>query len=92
MSLGDHFPDKLKDDFAKKGINYGSAILVKIPEFKLSYEKYVILLNKNVDKKLISLVVINTNQGPKHLSVKIKSKEYNFLNYDSWIDCSKLHY
>ena len=90
MSLGDYFPQDLRDDFARKGISYGSALLVKIPEFKLNYRKYVILLNRDKERRIISYVTINTNKGIEDLSVKIKCSEYDFLQYDSWIDCSKL--
>lgn len=44
MSLGDFFPDDLKNQFAKRNIDLGSSILIKIPDFSINYDKYIIVV------------------------------------------------
>ena len=98
MSLGDFFPDNLKDDFAKRNIDLGNAILIKIPDFTITYDKYIIVVGKDGNEIHLAYVVINSeansniayNPYLKSLHLKIDKKNNPFLEKDSFVDCSKL--
>ena len=98
MSLGDFFPDDFKARFAKRNIDLGSAILIKIPDFSINYDKYIIVVAKNNAEKSIAYVVINSEANPnvaynaylKSLHIKIDKANNPFLERDSFVDCSKL--
>ena len=98
MSLGDFFPKDLKHSFAKRNIEIGNAILIKIPDFTVSYDKYIILVAKDNNDISIAYVVINSIVNPKvafnsylkSLHLKIDEKRHPFLKKDSFVDCSNL--
>jgi hypothetical protein len=98
MSLGDFFPEELKQNFAERNVDIGQAILIEIPDFNITHSKYVILVSKNEVKLLLAYVLINTeindNVFPseylKSLHVKIDKKRHTFLSYDSWVNCSEI--
>lgn len=96
MSLAQYFSDQIKEDFAKRNINLGKTLLLKIEDFNINYKKYFIIAGKN--DTTIAGVIINTeinknfawNETLQKLHIKIKQEEHQFLKYDSYIDCSKL--
>ena len=98
MSLGDFFPDDLKNDFANRNIDLGNAILIKIPDFNITYDKYIIVVAKDNSEVSIAYVVINSETNPniaynsylKSLHLKIEKNNNPFLEKDSFVDCSKL--
>lgn len=98
MSLGDFFPDDLKNQFAKRNIDLGNAILIKIPDFSINYDKYIIVVAKDKVEENIAYVVINSEANPnvaynsylKSLHLKIDKTNNPFLEKDSFVDCSKL--
>ena len=98
MSLGDFFPDNLKNDFAKRNIDLGNALLIKVPDFTITYDKYIIVVAKDDNEFSIAYVVINSevnlnvayNSYLKSLHLKIDKKNHPFLKKDSFVDCSKL--
>jgi len=98
MNLGDFFPDDLKNQFAKRNVDIGSAILIKIPDFSINYDKYIIIVAKDNAEKNIAYVVINSeinskvayNSYLKSLHIKINKTNNPFLEKDSFVDCSKL--
>jgi hypothetical protein len=98
MSLGDFFPDNLKNDFAKRNIDLGNALLIKVPDFTITYDKYIIVVAKDDNEISIAYVVINSevnlnvayNSYLKSLHLKIDKKNHPFLKKDSFVDCSKL--
>lgn len=98
MSLGDFFPNDLKNQFAKRNIDLGSAILIKIPDFTVNYDKYIIVVAKDNAEENLAYVVINSEANPniaynsylKSLHLKIKKTNNPFLERDSFVDCSKV--
>lgn len=98
MSLGDFFPDDLKSDFAKRNIDLGNAILIKIPDFTINYDKYIVVVAKNETEVSLAYVVINSEANPniaynsylRSLHLKIDKKNNPFLEKDSFVDCSNL--
>ena len=92
MDLGDFFPQEIKDDFAKRNIEIGKTLLIEIPDFNISYKKYLIIVG--INDLYLAGVIINTevnlnfawNEALRKLHILIKSNEH-----DSYVDCSKLH-
>jgi hypothetical protein len=41
MSLGDLFPDSLKNEFARRNVQIGKSILIRIPDVQEQYDKVV---------------------------------------------------
>ncbi|WP_029270605.1 hypothetical protein [Flavobacterium sp. KJJ] len=94
MSLGDSFPDDIKKKFAERNINLGNALLIHIPEFSITYEKYIIIVSTCGNKVELAYVVINSdpicNPHLKALNVEIDKDSHSFLAKDSYVDCSKI--
>lgn len=98
MSLGDLFPQNIKDQFAQRNINIGNALLIKLQDLQVNYDKYVILVGINRPEKAVAYVIINTeiNQNVfptpylQSLHLPIDCLRHSFLEYDSYIDCSNL--
>ena len=96
MNLADFFPQDIKDDFARRNIDVGKTLLVEIPDFNISYRKYWIIIA--VSPSYIAGVVVNTeinknifwNEQLRELNIPILQKENPFLQYDSFVDCSKI--
>jgi len=47
MDLGSFFPQEIKDNFAKRNIELGKTLLIEIPDFNISYKKYLIIVATN---------------------------------------------
>lgn len=98
MSLGDFFSDDFRESFARRSIDIGAAVLLRIPEFRINYEKYgIYFANDNEDSEFCGLVIINSptdvvNFNPflRSQQVLIDCARHNFLGYDSYVDCTKL--
>jgi|TARA_B110000902_G_scaffold72382_1_gene85515 hypothetical protein len=98
MSLGDFFPDNLKNDFAKRNIDLGNTLLIKVPDFTITYDKYIVVVAKDDHEISIAYVVINSevnlnvayNSYLKSLHLKIDKKNHPFLKKDSFVNCSRL--
>ncbi len=97
MSLADAFPENIKKDFANRSIDIGKTLLIKVPQFNLSYSKYWIIVAFTRAK--VAGVVINTeinknvayNEYIKSLHIPISKIGHPFLKYDSYVDCANLH-
>lgn len=98
MSLGDLFPQNIKDQFAQRSINIGNALLIKLQDLQVNYDKYIILVGVNTQEKAVAYVIINTeiNQNVfpspylQSLHLPIDCLRHAFLDHDSYIDCSNL--
>ena len=98
MSLADSFPDSIKENFATRNIDIGKALFIEIPEFQISHKKYWVIVSINTPRTFIAGVVINTeintnvayNQYLQSQHILIKQSDHSFLDYDSYVDCSKL--
>ena len=98
MSLGDLFPKKLKSNFANRSIDIGKSILVKIDDIDVKYPKYIIIVSKSEEEILLAYVIINTEINEKVFPteylksphVLIDRNNHQFLDYDSYVNCSEI--
>lgn len=99
MSLGDFFPKKLKQEFAQRNIDIGSALYNKLKNIKAGKIKYSIVIAFNDTKTYVAYVLVNTiinsnvhNSKSKtaHLQIPISATDFSFLDHDSFIDASDL--
>lgn len=98
MSLGDLFPDNIKNQFAERNIDIGNAILIRLTDINVNYDKYIVIVGINNEELCVAYVIINTeintNIAPttylKSLHLKIKCSSHTFLKHDSYINCSDL--
>lgn len=94
MSLGDFFPEEIKKGFAERNIDLGNAILIKIPEFTVNYDKFIVVVSTCKGKVELAYVVINSDPIPnphlKALNVEIDKDNHSFLTKNSYVDCSKI--
>ncbi|KRT17820.1 hypothetical protein ASU31_00545 [Pedobacter ginsenosidimutans] len=100
MLFADAFSDSQKEDFARRNIDLGVALLVRIPDFAVNYEKYVIYIaNDSLEAENCGLVVINSeinehvNRSAYLISqhVMIDAARHEFLTHDSFVDCTQIH-
>ncbi len=98
MSLGDFFPEDLKQKFAERNIDIGQSILIKVDNFNISYDKYIVLIGFDKEHLDCGTVIINSeineNLFPtndlKSLHVEIDVQNHSFLEYNSFINCSEI--
>ncbi|WP_149526702.1 hypothetical protein [Sphingobacterium hotanense] len=99
MSLGDLFPKNFKEDHFKR-IDLGAAILVEIPNFNINHKKFAIYFaNDNIIEGNCGLVIINSeinenvnrNKFLRSQHIPIDVERHQFLEYDSFIDCTQIH-
>lgn len=100
MNIADAFPESYRQDFANRNIDIGSAILIKMPDFDVNYDKYVIYLSESAsDQTKCGILIINTkiNQNinfniyllSQHILIDVL--RHDFLDEDSYIDCTQIH-
>lgn len=98
MSLSDFIPDGLKTGFAERNIQVGSVIKVYVTDTDPPKEKRLILVGASWDKLHFATVFINTAINPNifttqeliNLNYEIVAEGCDFLDYDCFVDCSKL--
>jgi len=98
MSLSDLIPDELKEGFAERNIKIGSVIKVYVTDTDPPKEKRLILVGASWDKLHFATVFINTAINPNifttqelvDLNYEIAADGCDFLDYDCFVDCSKL--
>lgn len=100
MSLGDHFPNDLQDDYLKRSLKVGSVLKLFVNDTTPPKEKRFIVIGLSEDKLSLASLYINseintsinwsTEQQALQLEFTVNGREY--LNRTSYIDCSKFNY
>jgi len=88
--LKDLFPDGFLEEHAESKVVAESIIVIQIPQFNLSYDKFVVLMTSSKDGEEICATCINTNPSPRGNHVLITPADYDFLTHDSHIDCGSV--
>lgn len=94
--LADYFPDGLKREYVENQICPGTVLKLYCNFPVDPHDKFLIILHK--DKRplffLINSVInefINLHPDLRNCQLEIKRiPNHKFLDYDSWIDCSKV--
>jgi hypothetical protein len=98
MSLGDFFPEDLKQKFAERNVDIGQSILIKIKTFNVNYDKYIILIAVDNQLSEFGAVIINSeineNVFPtsylQSLHIEIDVANHPFLEINSFVNCSEI--
>lgn len=90
MSLADLFPPEYLDDYKERGIDPQSILLIRVPQFALNYDKWIVVVAKSDCGNYLGCSSINTNPSPKNEHVIIQQAHYPFLEYDSHMNCTGL--
>ena len=98
MSLSDSFPDGFKKDFAQRNLKIGSVIRLYVGDTNPPKQKRFILVGQSYDKLLFAAIFINSEINPnifptqelKDLNLKLLASERDYLDHDSYADCSNM--
>lgn len=94
-SLYDSFPDALKKEFSERKLEIGSVLLIQ--DHIAGKEKFHIIVGFDGAKISTATVRINSEKNRnvfkgylENLCVTIKEDNYEFLDHNSIVDCSKV--
>lgn len=98
-SFGELFPDSFKKDFGKRSIEPGTVLRFFASSTKPPKIKRLVVLSVSGDKVCVAYLFINSKINPnlfntpslRSLHYPLKSNSSEFLNKDSFLDCSFLH-
>ena len=98
MSLGDSFPESIKREHANRSMQIGSVLKLFVDDTRPQKEKFFIVIGLSQDGIILASVYINSevnlvvNYSPelRALHLPISADTCDFLDYDSYVDCSQL--
>lgn len=96
--LGDFFSDDLRKNFSQRNVKVGSVLKLKVEDTKPPKVKFFIIIGQNIEGFSLATLYINSDinfnvnfsQDLIDLQVPISKEDYNFLEHNSYVDCSKL--
>lgn len=97
-SLADFFPEGMKQDIANFNLAAGNVIKCFTTHTNPPKEKRIVILGENTNGNFVGSVFINSNvnfnvinsQEIKELQYPVKNQGNDYLDHDSFIDCSEL--
>lgn len=88
--IGDLFPDKEKEEFAKGLLVKGAVLRLFSSDIdKVKYKRLIII--GFAEKNCIGKVYINSNPQSNHSQIKLASSGRAYLERDSFADCSRIY-
>lgn len=90
MSLADLFPEEYLEPYKARGIDPQSILLIRVPQFNLNYDKWIVVIAKSDCGNFLGCCAVNTNPSPKNEHVIIQQADYPFLEYNSHMNCTSL--
>lgn len=98
MSLGDYFPEKDRKEFAKRKVSVGTVLKLNVLDTNPPKEKRFVVVGSTDDGLILATVYVNSKINPvinystelQALHIPVSKQGRDFLNHDSFIDCSKL--
>jgi hypothetical protein len=98
MSLGDHFPKEFQHEHTERTLKIGMVLKLFVNDTTPPKEKRFIIVGFSEDKfSLASLYInseinknINWSQEQQALQLELTAETRGFLDWDSYVDCSKL--
>ena len=99
MSLGDSFPQEIREEFAGRKIEIGCVFKVLAKFTDPPKEKIFVIVAKDDKSFSLATVLINTDLNAnvnfsldlKALHIPIEAKGREYLKHDSFVDCTALH-
>ena len=98
-TLGDSFPENLKEDFTSRNLKVGSVLKCRVDDTNPPKYKRFIVVGISFDKIALGAVYINSEINEnvhytdelKALQILFESNGRDYLDHDSYIDCSKIY-
>lgn len=98
MSLGDKFPIDFKIDRANKGTQVGAVLRLFVEDTNPPKVKFFIVIGLTEDRVSLASIyinsdvnmVINYSQELRDLHLPLSANDCDFLDHDSFVDCSQL--
>lgn len=98
MKLGDLFPDELKENNANYNLQKGSVIKMHVDDTTPPKVKRFIIIGITKDEVTLGAVYINSEINPnifrnkslRDLHLPLVAEGNDFLDHDSFVDCSKI--
>ncbi|HEY8930453.1 MAG TPA: hypothetical protein VIM55_14730 [Mucilaginibacter sp.] len=98
-SLADAFPEDKRRRFAADNLAIGTVIKAFVSDTTPPKEKRLIIMGTSYDKVCVATVYINSELNAKIFPTKelrdlnyfIESVDREYIDHDSYIDCSNLH-
>lgn len=99
MSLGDHFPKDLQDDYKERALKVGTVLKLFVNDTTPPKEKRFIIVGFTEDKFSLASLYINTevntninwSQEQQALQLELSSNSREYLDWTSYVDCSKFN-
>lgn len=97
-SLGSFFPDDMRRKLANENLKIGSILRLMVTDTVPPKIKRLIVVGMDTEKVMLATVFINTEINPyifnskelQELQLPLESQEHDFLDHDSFVDCSKI--
>lgn len=98
MSLSDHFPKEFQHEHTERTLKIGMVLKLFVNDTTPPKEKRFIIVGFSEDKFSLASVYINSDinkninwsQEQQALQLELTSETRGFLDWDSYVDCSKL--
>lgn len=98
MDLSDFLPSDFRKDFASRNLKIGTVLRLSVKDTKPPKIKRFIVVGKTIDGLSLASVYINSHINLKvnwnielqSLNIPLENKGNDFLDRDSFVDCSKL--
>ncbi len=99
MSLGDKFPQKFKEEYAERNIKPGAVLRCHVFDTNPPKIKRFVIIAIDETKCLLGTLYINSEINPnlfksdylKSLHVPIDSNGREYIDDDSYIDCTQIY-
>ena len=97
-NLSDFIPEELKNDFADQNLTVGTVIRKFAEDTTPPKKKRFIIIGIDRDRVKIGTVYINSDinfnifrsEDLKRLHIKIRSAKNEFIEHDSYVNCSEI--
>ena len=98
QNLGDFFPEETRRQLADNNLKIGAVLRFHVPFTNPPKTKRQIVVGFDNDNILLATVLINTEINPnvfpnqilRDLHLKLETNNRNYIEHDSFVDCSKV--
>ena len=90
LPVGSNLPESLKPKIIPTILDIGMIMKTFIPEFKINYDKYVVVVATSTCGQFYGCVPVNTDPDKYRDHAVIRKNDHPWLDYDSHICCSTI--